>query len=254
MEATYERQAGVVPFPGPIPAQAVAATRVKLDADDDSWGWNLGALFTLSPATKVGVSYRSRVKYDLQGRIDVTGPVAPLNAAATSDAKASIKLPDFFLLSATHSLSDRVELLGDIAWTGWSSISRLDIVRTSGAGSGTTAQSLDTDFRDTWRVAVGTNYRYDAAWKLKFGIAYDQTPVRNAATRLTSLPDNNRTWFSTGAQWKPNKDSSLDFGLAYLYIKDAPIDNNQAAQGRGRVTGHYEDSAWILGAQYSVAF
>lgn len=254
LEATYERQVGVVALPGPIPASAVAATPLKLTADDDSWGWNVGALFTLSPATKVGVSYRSRVKYELRGRIDVTGPVAPLNAAGTSDAKASLKLPDIFILSATHSLSNRVELLGDIAWTGWSSIPKLDVVRTSGAANGTIAQTLDTDFRDAWRVAIGSNYKYNEAWKLKFGIAYDQTPTRNAATRLTSLPDNNRTWFSAGTQWKPGKDSTLDFGVAYLYIKDAKIDNNQAAQGRGRVTGTYEDGAWILGAQYSVAF
>ena len=69
-------------------------------------------------------------------------------------------------------------MLGDVAWTGWSSIKALDIVRASGAASGTTAQTLDAEFRDTWRIALGANYKISDAWKLKFGIAYDQTPVR----------------------------------------------------------------------------
>jgi long-chain fatty acid transport protein len=71
---------------------------------------------------------------------------------------------------------------------------------------------------------------------------------------LVSLPDNDRTWLSTGAQWVPSKGSALDVGIAYLYIKEALIDNNQTAAARGRVTGSYMGSAWILGVQYSMAF
>lgn len=227
------------------------ASPLKLTLDDDSWGWNVGGLFTLSSSTKVGVSYRSAIKYDgLSGNIDVSGPSAPTNAALSSGAKASLKLPDVFILSVTQQLSDKWQMLGDVSWTGWSSIPKLDILRASGAP----AQTLDTDFRDTWRVALGGNYKYSDAIKLKFGIAYDQTPVKGAATRLVSLPDNNRTWFSFGTQWVPAKGSALDLGVAYLYIKDTKIDNNQAALGRGWVTGTYEDSAWILGGQYSMAF
>ncbi|HZX32992.1 MAG TPA: outer membrane protein transport protein [Rhodocyclaceae bacterium] len=250
VEATYKRQVGVVTLPGPVPAAVAAATPLKLTLDDDSWGWNVGALFTLTTATKIGLSYRSQVKYDLTGKIVTSGPSAAFNASTSSGAKASLTLPDTAILSATHNLNDRVELLGDIAWTGWSSIPKLDILRSSGA----LAQSLDTSFRDTWRVALGANYKMNDAWKLKFGIAYDQTPTKGASTRLVSMPDNDRTWFSVGTQWKPSKETALDLGVAYLYVKDARIDNNQSLQARGRVTGNYSDSAWVLGAQYSMAF
>ena len=52
--------------------------------------------------------------------------------------------------------------------------------------------------------------------KLRAGIAYDNTPVPNAEYRLTSLPDNDRTWLSVGVQWKPTKTSALDVGAAYI--------------------------------------
>jgi long-chain fatty acid transport protein len=250
MTADYGRQVGV--------ASVFALSPLKLNLEGDSWGWNVGGLFTLSPATKVGISYRSAVSYDLTGNITVTGPNAGLNAQGTSAAKASVKLPDTLILSGTHQLSNKWQMLGDVSWTGWSSIPKIDVIRTSGAGTGTTAQTLDTNFQDTWRVAIGANYQYTDTVKLKFGVAYDQTPVQGAATRLVSLPDNDRTWFSAGAQWTPSKGSTLDFGVSYLYLKDATIDNNQTnvnpSQNRGRVTGTYNDSAWLLGVQYSMAF
>ncbi|KAB2966178.1 outer membrane protein transport protein [Zoogloea sp.] len=248
MEAEYTRLATVT-------SAALSATRATLDAGDNNWGWNVGALFTLSPTTKVGVSYRSKIKHELTGSLAVSGPAAGASPAlSTGSARADVELPDTFILSVAQSLNDKWEMLGDISWTGWSSIPRVDIVRTSGALSGATVQTLDTHFRDTWRYALGANYRYTDAIKLKFGVANDQTPVPDAQHRLVSLPDSNRTWFTTGAQVKLDKASVVDVGVAYLHVPESHIDNNQAALGRGYVKGVYDARVWILGAQYSVAF
>lgn len=220
--------------------QATPTAKVTLTANDTAYGWNAGALFTLSEATKVGVSYRSQIKYDLKG---------DLKGAVNSPAKADLTLPDTFILSVTQKLSDRWEMLGDVSWTGWSSIPKLDIMYNSGASK----ETLDTQFKDTWRVALGTNYKYNDAMTFKFGIAYDKSPVPNAEHRLASLPDNDRTWVSTGLQWKPSKTSALDVGVAYLFVKDTEINHNGGA-GKGLVKGSYDSSGILLGAQYSMAF
>jgi long-chain fatty acid transport protein len=252
LEAVYKRRAG----DSTLLSGVLDATPVRLGLKDEAWGWNVGALFSLSPASKLGISYRSRIKYDATGKVEASGPSSTVNGLGTSDAKASIELPDTFIASLTHQYSDQWEALADLSWTGWSSIPKIDVVRTSGASAGAVAQTLITDFRDSWRFAVGGNYKMRDDLKLKFGIAYDQTPVKGAATRLVSLPDNNRTWLSFGTQWKASKDSTLDVGVAYLLMKDAPIDNNQttAFPPRGRITGTYKDNCWILGAQYSASF
>ena len=41
--------------------------------DGDGWGFNIGALFSLSPATRLGVHYRSSVKLELDGDTTFTG-------------------------------------------------------------------------------------------------------------------------------------------------------------------------------------
>jgi long-chain fatty acid transport protein len=262
LEVEYTRIASVSPsiaIAAP-PAPPINGTqhRVTLKADDAAWGWNVGALFKLSPATNLGVSYRSKSKYTVEGDIAVTGgstPLAPnFNASQSSDAKVDIELPDTFILSGTHSVSDRLTLLADVSWTGWSSIQKVNIVRTSGTQSGVTAQTLDADFDDTWRVALGGNYQYSPMVKMKFGIAYDQTPVKGASTRLVSLPDNDRLWLSIGSQYALSNSSALDVGFAYLVVKESDINNNQAASGRGTVTGTFDAKVMLLGAQYSTSF
>ena len=265
VEAEYIRRVAVT-TPG------LAGSTATLNLDGDAWGWNVGALFTVAPTTKIGVSYRSKIKYDTTGDVGISSngtaaanatSAALIAAGGNSNTAASIEMPDTFILSATHHLNNQWELLGDISWTGWSSIPKVDIMRTSGRLNGQVAQVLDTDFRDTWRFALGANYKINDEWKLRMGVAYDQTPVKDPEHRLTSLPDNNRTWLSVGTQWKPSKTMAVDVGLAYLFLQDADINNNQipatlnaqtAATNRGLVKGTYDDSAWLLGAQFSMSF
>ena len=271
IDATYKRAAGTngVPIltngrPTIVNGQVVTYpngllpnTSVKLEMDDDAWGWNVGALFKPAEQTKIGVSYRSKIKYTATGDVSVSGPSAAVNAGGSSNIKADIDVPDTFILSLSQGIGDKWELLADVSWTGWSSIPYVDIVRTSATpayASGSTAQKLNTKFDDAWRFALGANYKLDEAWKLRFGIAYDQTPVPNAEYRLVSLPDNDRTWFSAGFQWKPAKDMALDVGAAYLYLRDANINNDLRAEGKGLVKGSYNDSAWLIGTQFSMFF
>ncbi|MDB5813131.1 MAG: long-chain fatty acid transporter [Rhodocyclales bacterium] len=248
-DATYERQAavGVPPFVSPAFNAAAQNTALRLKVSDDSFGWNIGVLLKPSETTKVGLSYRSRIKYKLTGDLTSTNQTI----APDSGATASITMPDTFITSVTQKLDDKWEMLGDLSWTGWHKIQDVDIFRTN---SSTPAQTLNARFRNTWRIALGANYQLNDAWKLKTGIAYDQSPVRSADMRLTSLPDNNRTWFSAGTQWKPTKTATIDLGASYLYIKKTPIHNDQSASGRGLVDGTYDGSVFILGAQYSQAF
>jgi long-chain fatty acid transport protein len=251
MEAQYERMAATASSALPSAFwPTLQGTRVALDATSEGWGWNAGALFKPSARTRIGFSYRSAIKHDLGGTLKSTNQAISPDVLAT----ASLKLPDTYILSVAQQISPRWEMLGDISRTGWSKINTIDIVRASGSASGSTAQTLDARFRDTWRVALGANYRLDDKWKLRYGIAWDQSPVRSASERLVSLPDNNRIWLSLGAGYALDKDSRIDVGAAYLIIKDTAIDNNQTSLGRGRIAGKYEGSVAILGLQYSQAF
>lgn len=225
----------------------------KTSVDGHAWGFNVGALFNVLPTTRVGVHYRSSLDYTLDGTTSFSNRPAALAASplvADSDVSLSLKTPDSLAISAVHDLGNTWQLLADLTWTQWSKIKQLPLVR----GNGSTLDTLVFNFRDTWRVSAGANYKMGNAWLLKAGVAYDQTPVPDAETRSVRLPDNDRVWLSLGATYNISRASKLDAGYSFVKVKDADINNNQAAAGRGIVNGTYKADIHVFGLQYQHTF
>jgi long-chain fatty acid transport protein len=245
LEAEYQRQAST------LTAFSLFADTITLKADDHTWGWNAGVLWQASDSTRFGFSYRSAMDYHLKGDMQASGPTAALLAANVGPASASLTVPETFILSAMHKLNDQWELLGDVSHTRWSRIQHVDIVLDR---TGATAQTLDALFRDTWRVALGANYKMSGAWKLKTGLGYDQGVVRNDESRLTSLPDSDRIWLSAGVQWTTAKSLTWDGGFTYIKLDNAGINNDQRTSNRGLVRGDYDGHIILLGVQGTYVF
>jgi long-chain fatty acid transport protein len=231
-----------------------------VEGDDWGWGWNAGVVVNFSPATRLGVSYRSRIEYSLDGDVTFGNRPAALGAVpqvADGSVTADIELPDTFSLALSHQADPRLQLLADWTWTGWDSIQDLTIVRTSGPLAGQTLTSTALRFKNSWRAGLGANYQLNPAWKLRAGAAYDTTPVQDEF-RTPRLPDADRTWLAVGAQWHFAPQAALDFGYAYLFIKDAstnlPNQETAASAPRGSLVGNYEANAQILSAQIRWSF
>ena len=216
----------------------------SIKGSDAAWGYNLGATFQLTPETKLGVSYRSSIKYHITGPLTFTNTPLP-----AGNASLDLKMPDTFSLALNHRIDAKWSLLGDLTRTGWSKIKELNITFDNGLPASITPEN----FRNTWRVGVGAVHRYDDAWSIKMGLAYDKSPV-NDTDRTARLPDNNRLWLSVGGQYRLSKDGTLDFGYAHLFIKDAPIDQDASATGNGHLVGTYKGSVDIFGAQFAYRF
>lgn len=210
----------------------------SLKGDDSTWGWNAGALFTLSPAMRVGLSYRSSMKYTLEGTLNGATPV-----------RADLELPDTAILSVWQQVSDRWEAMGDLSYTRWNTLKSLNVI--SRASGNAIAQAGETfNYDNSWRIAWGAAYKASEAAKIKFGIAYDRTPVRDT-DRSARVPDNSRLWLSLGGQWNAGRQGKVDLGYSYLYLRDPDI--NMTKNGT-TLRGSYDASAHIVGLQYSVGF
>ncbi|WP_144638090.1 outer membrane protein transport protein [Bordetella genomosp. 13] len=249
IDAEYQKKT-VVPL---VPAAGIFTNGdARLKMHGDAWGWNAGIMFQPVESTRIGVSYRSTMKQDARGNTDVNDIALPGGATTTASYAASttVKLPDQLILSASHQLTPRWQLLGDISWTGWSSLQSLDISNRNGP-----SDSLPLNFRDTWRIALGANYQINEQWKWKVGVAFDQSPVHKAEDRLASLPDTDRWWFSTGVQYQATKNIAIDVGYTYLYLRDSDIDTTSGNQlSKGRLAGSYDSKGNIVGVQVSARF
>lgn len=245
-EAEFTR---AVPFGAPTPDG-----RATISGDSRAVGFNAGLLWELSHSTRLGLGYRSPVQHKLEGDQRVTTPGGAAVGALTGPITADITTPALAQFSAVHSLDDRWSLLGDVLWTQWSEIQRLDVVRSTGVPS----TSLPLAFKDTWRVSAAVNYRFSDAWLLRAGVAWDEAPVRSAQQRTASLPDSDRTWLSFGARWQAAPRHRLDVAYAHVFIEDADIASNAVVRASPplgtTVRGSYTNAADILSAQYTFLF
>jgi long-chain fatty acid transport protein len=236
-----------------------------IKGDSNAWGWNVGALLKLGEQGHLGVSYRSKIKHEIDGTATFTGApsfslpggLAPIGAGlnarfADGPVTAKVDLPDTFS-AALAAQGQKVEVLADWTWTGWSSIQSLDIVRTDGSA----LSSVTLKFRDTWRAGLGVNIQMNDVWKLRLGTAYDKSPVEDVY-RTPRLPDTNRVWAAGGFEWKVAKKALVDVGYAHLFIKDSSSDlpNQETATSTpmGALVGSYHAKVDILGAQLTLSF
>ena len=261
---------------GQIPAALVPAiigatpaldSKVTVKGDDNAWGFNLGALYEINPGTRVGVHYRSEIKYRVSGDVDFDHPALPAvppqlapvvatisngvnRALYDGDVHSKITLPQSANLSLFHRLNDRWDVMADLQWTGWSSLKDLTFVRAEGA----VLQSTPENFDDTWRVSVGANYRVNDKWMVRGGVAYDESPV-NDIDRTPRLPDSDRVWLSIGAQYKHSNHLIFDAGYTYIFVDDSTIDTNAGSTAQyGLLRGNYKSNVNIFSVQAVLRF
>ena len=231
----------------------------KLTGDDISYGWNIGALYKLSEDTRLGVAYRSKIKQDVTGHADFTvpGPAAFATASGAfvdTGLKSTVTLPDSLSVSSYHKYDDKLAIMADVTWTGWSKFEELRIVY----DNANQPDSVTTEsWNNTLRYALGVNYRMDEQLLLRGGIAYDETPVPNAEHRTPRIPDNNRTWLSLGAQYKLDNHFIVDIGYSHLFINKTDINNtfeSSIPTLAATIQGEYDATVDILSGQLTWNF
>jgi long-chain fatty acid transport protein len=254
-------QAGIPVNPADV---AGLESRARVEGSDNAWGWNVGVLFDIDADSRVGVSYRSPIKYKIAGNATFQHPTAPLAPAplvagvnaqlADTAITSEVKLPTIVNLSYFRTLNAQWDVMADARWTGWSSIKDLTFARSNGS----VLQTTPENYKDTWKFALGAHYRLDASWTLRAGLALDKSPVQTA-DRTPRLPDADRTWLTGGVQVKLNPQATLDFGAGYIWVKNASIDSNPSGAPAttaafGRLRGSYDANALLLSGQITYTF
>ncbi|OHC21399.1 MAG: Long-chain fatty acid transport protein [Pseudomonadales bacterium RIFCSPHIGHO2_02_FULL_60_43] len=223
--------------------------KVEIKGDDTALGYNLGVLFEITPQTRFGLTYHSKVDYRLKGDTTVSGPGVIATSAGTYDASLELTTPESVDVSVTHELNADWTLYAGSTWTRWS---RLEEIRANNKGvGGLLAGNLNSisepqNWHDTWAHAVGAAYKLNPQWTLRAGLAVDQSPTNNT-DRSPRIPTGDRTIVSLGTAWSPNDDVTIDLAYSYLMEDDAHIE-------RDDYSATYKNTAHGLGAQVTYRF
>lgn len=225
---------------------------------DFAYGFNFGVLYDVSKDMSLGIAYRSEVTIEVEGSGDFTVPAAAapvLAGGAFQDSAISgeVALPSSLSISVAYDM-DKLKLLCDLTWTGWSSFEELRIVYANPAQP----DSVTTeDWENSMRYSIGADYEYDDKMTLRAGLAYDETPIPNAQRRTPRVPGNSRTWLSFGGTYEIDNSMVIDIGYSHLFISDTPINNTfESSQPAlaATINGTYKATVDILSAQARYKF
>ncbi|UTY60516.1 OmpP1/FadL family transporter [Massilia sp. erpn] len=241
-----------------------------MNGKDWGFGFNVGYLFSLDKDTRFGIAYRSSISHKLKGGAtwdfsSVTAdPVANkvLQAASrkkNSPALVELRTPETLSVNAFHQFNDKWAGMADVTWTRHSRLKDLNI---QFVDTGEGDEVIRQNWKNTWRVSLGANYKFDDKLTLRGGIAHDQAPVRSDELRHAALPDSDRNQLSLGLNYKLTPKSSIDLAYSYLAFKDgntnyrntcSPLMHN--CTGNGELTkGTYQTHLQLLGVAYNHQF
>lgn len=229
-------------------------------------GFHAGAMLLLQEGhTRFGVNYQSEVSQKFHGSSRLRGRLAaPLPLSPLSDPNSeywvhslssnTIDLPQIVTLSGYHDVNDCLALLGSVVYTGWHSLSDIQLNQIAATSPLTgPIQAVSTsilDYRDAWRFAVGANYKLNPQWMLRVGGGYDETPTRNSH-RDVRIPDSNRWALAAGAHFQANGNAGVDVGYSHLFADGQARINNTQVIGTStfNVDARAKNSVDLVGVQ-----
>jgi len=231
--------------------------QLKLDAHKWGYGANLGVLWEPDAATRLGLTWNSQVKLGFVAPTQWSG-LAP-GLAKVLEARGmlntmldlGVNVPQGLNASFLHQIDDRWAVLGSVGWQQWSKFGQVAVSVDSADPRSLTA---NLDYRDTWHIAGGAQYRMASPWTLNLGVAYD-SGFQNSNVSVM-LPANAAWRFGLGGQKEESR--TFNWGVAAECAWGGTLDVDQrgaapvAIGGRGNLVGSYKNTAIVfVGANFN---
>lgn len=231
----------------------------RLKLDDSTWGWgaNLGLMYEVDAATRLGLTWSSQVNLDFNAPAEWSNLAPGLSrllndrGLLNSSIGVGIKVPQQVMGSVFAQVDDRWAVLGSVGWQQWSKFGQVQLGVNDSANPTSTTTNLE--FKDTWHFALGAQYRHSEPWLINFGLAYD-SEFQSSSNVSPLLPANSAWRFGAGAQQQLSKTAYWGFAAEYVY--GGTLDTNLRSElpvalgGRGNVVGSYNNTGVIFLAAY----
>ena len=213
----------------------------KLDGDDWGWGWNASLLFKVTNNLNIGVSYRSEVSHSIKN-IDVKfDPDISLIDLHNTGATSKFKTPAMLFLGTAWNSGDWT-LTFDADWTQWSTYDNLSLHFDSPIG-GSSGMEVDRNWRDSWSLGWGVQYKLNSYFDVRTGFVYDESPIPSDTLDPSIVHGDSRVYcLGFGTHYG---DVVIDFAYNYIDSQNRTYNNlsgDEPNPGGGRVTGEFQDN------------
>jgi len=220
-----------------------------LNYSDNRWGYgaNLGVLVEPWTGTRFGLTYLSEVKLDFSAvpQFSGLGPGLALvlrdSGLLTGSMDLGMTVPQMVMFSAYHELNEKWAIMGNLGWQNWSRFGKVDVQINS---SNPASLTVNSNYNDTWHVALGAQYRYSPKWMFSGGIAYDSSAVDDA-NRSVTVPMGQTWGFGLGAQYAINPNLTLGAAYEFAWLGNMPVNQVRGTGALANtVAGDFSNSSF----------
>lgn len=227
-----------------------AGIAYKRQMEGDTWafGYNMALAYHPTSDIALGVTYRSNIDLDEEGKANLYLG----NVGKQYDATVSVPIPASLNIGISKTWRDTLTLELVYERTFWSSYQSLDFNYNSALPPALEEPfnaSKDKSWVDTNTFRVGLTYALNEAFTLMYGYSHDNNPVPDR-TLSYELPDSDANIFSTGFNYQYN--AQWSWGGALLY-SDKKNRNLTLGENENGIVGQFGDGGallFTLGASY----
>jgi len=225
------------PF-GPVPD-----ANMELDVDGSGQGWNVGILLSPGERWSIGFLYRSRVRAELRGEMDVDniqGVIPPIlfgGDSFTTSVDTDITFPDSAVIGVFYKINEQWNIEVDFGWTGWGVFDHFDFTYGTPNVVLSANDPSEHKFEDTFSLNVGVTYKVNQNWDVMTGYAFfEQAALENDYNNV--FPDGDRHNIAVGLQYHQGP-FSVAVGYAAQFVSEVSVDNTVGNISNASVDGDY---------------
>ncbi|USD43591.1 outer membrane protein transport protein [Vibrio sp. SCSIO 43135] len=206
-------------------------------SSDWAYGFNAGVMYKHSDKLDLGVSFRSKVEHEFSTNLKTA-------SSSTHAVASDLAVPAIVDVSASYAATSDLNLLASIQlhrWSEWDqTVFDFGYLPSNPAG----LNSIDRQWDDVWKFAIGTDYRLNADWRLKAGFSYETSPQEDPTKQWVDLPVGEQYRYSLGAstQW-----DGYTFDVFYEYADFGSVEIAERRDVGIGINGTFEGRIHFVG-------
>jgi len=227
-------------FPGSVGSEPDGT--LKGQGDGFGYGGNVGLTWHITERQALAITYRSQmdVDYDGDATIDNVTPTATaFGIVGHSDFASSIAFPNMVAAGYGIEITDTIRLEADVEWIQFSRFKTLSVdLGNNNVLLPPANRNIPQNWRDTYTVGIGGDWRFAEHWVVRAGYQFYQTPVPDS-TFSPTIPDANQNVITVGLGYQTGPFScEFAYGADFYEKRNITTDSTPAFNGTYDVTVH----------------
>lgn len=214
---------------------------LKMTGDAISYGFNAGILYFPWKEFSIGASFKSQIRYEMEGDAELTLPKIPSILSAYESLilgrmavgyphgpiNAPLTVPIVFTTGVAYRSPEGHKIVADFQFNAWESYDKLEIEfnEWKNPENGKNISTSTRKYKNSWIARIGGEYKALESFRVRGGVYFDKNPIRDERLDFT-LPDADRIGMNIGAGYDVTDYMTVDASYLYIYFYDREINTS----------------------------